>query len=79
LPKFSVLSERFDRSDLRRVTELPGRKACEVVSFATRTCGEGEPEVFGVSMVDTTRRRRDENDLFVFLQSLPQATLTEME
>lgn len=68
-----------DRDDLRRVTEFLGRKAYKIVSYTTRAREDGGHTVFEVSMVVKTRRRRDENDLFVFLQSLPQATLTEME
>lgn len=67
-----------DGDSLRRVTERIGEKRYKVVSYTARRREEAR-EVFEVSMVVKTRNRSDENDLFVFLQSLPGVTLLGME
>lgn len=67
-----------DGDSLRRVTERIGEKRYRVVSYTARRREEAG-EVFEVSMVVKTRNRSDENDLFVFLQSLPGVTLLGME
>ena len=67
-----------DGDSLRRVTERIGEKRYRVVSYTARRREEAGA-VFEVSMVVKTRNRSDENDLFVFLQSLPGVTLLGME
>lgn len=68
-----------EEDNLRKVTTEIMRKSYRLVSYTSKKEKYDNVEIFHITMVVKTKNYREESNLFLFLQSLPNLTIERME